>query len=50
MILKSQETVEHRTVANEKKHGNISRKVMRSMISPQYARWFIRTFILDTEE
>lgn len=50
MILEPMEYLERRTISEAKRSGDASRQVIRSMIAPQYARWFIQTFILDLEE
>lgn len=44
------EYVEYRTQAHARSKDNVSRTVMRSMMHPQYARWFIQTFLLDRKE
>lgn len=47
MFLEPLEQVETRNIEREKNEDGVSRVVRRSMIHPQYARRFIRNFILD---
>lgn len=50
MILEPLEWLEKHTIANaERMHGDLDRQVKRSLIHPQYARRFIKSFILDEE-
>ena len=50
MILEPLEWVEKHTIDDANRmHGDLDRQVKRSMIHPQYARRFIKSFILDEE-
>ena len=47
LVFEALDHVEVRTIAHEHSECGLSRKTRRSMIHPQYARRFIKEFILD---
>lgn len=50
MFFEPIEAVQTHTVASaEKMDGNLSRQVKRSLMHPQYAKRFIKSYIMDTE-
>ena len=49
MVFEALEWVEKRNIEHEKGGDGVSRIVRRSMIHPQYANRFIRSFVLDSE-
>ena len=50
IILEPLDYVETKRITNLKKDGDVSVKTQRSMIHPQYARRFIKQFLLDAKE
>lgn len=50
MFLEPLEYVETRNIERQTAIDGTNRQVLRSMIHPQYARRFIRTYLLDNEE
>lgn len=49
-IFEPLQLVEKRIIINAKKDGKLNHQKMRSMIHPQYAKRFIKEFILDEKE